>query len=146
MLIRWSFGILFRRKKLRGFFIFLLPHSCPYHPVAKAQSLSIILLCQDSTWPRSQWWSRSSTEMIDTLCKQCKDLPPVWLQRVSWRGEMAAPLLSFPPPPCVYTSHLQPQDTCHLRHRNTGRWWWNIYAYTFFHGWYECLTSDCTLS
>lgn len=55
MLIRWSFGILFRRKKLRGFFIFLLPHSCSYRPVAKPQSISIILLCQDSTWPWSQW-------------------------------------------------------------------------------------------
>lgn len=75
--------------------------------------------------------SESALELSILFPKKHKGLPPVWLQRVSWRGETAAPSPSFPPPPCVYTSHLQPQDTCHLRHGKTGRWWGNIYTYTF---------------
>ena len=33
---------------------------------------------------------------------------------------MAAPLLRFPPPPCVYSARLQPQDKCHLGDREKG--------------------------
>lgn len=32
---------------------------------------------------------------------------------------MAAPSQNSPPPPCVYTCHVQPQDNCHLRQRET---------------------------
>lgn len=54
ILIRWSFGILFRRKTLRRFITFLLSPLCLYPPVGKPQSIPIILFCHNSTCPISQ--------------------------------------------------------------------------------------------